>query len=80
MLPDISGENTLALCQVLEMLSDMYIVLSDLRYLLNRESNDLQEFQRIAKDYYHRIAECADHAREMLPDEVIEAIHAADED
>ena len=24
MLPDISGENTLALCQVLEMLSDMY--------------------------------------------------------
>ncbi|MGH1465370.1 MAG: hypothetical protein ACRBBQ_08395 [Cognatishimia sp.] len=54
-----------------EKLEEIYLVLSDLRYLLHRESNTLAEFQRISQDYYKRIANGASFAADMLPDEVV---------
>ena len=54
-----------------EKLEEIYRVLSDLRYLMHQESNDLQDFQRIARDYYGQIATAADYVRAMLPSDAV---------
>ena len=54
-----------------EKLEEIYLVLSDLRSLMHRESNTLAEYQRISRDYYNRIANAAAFAAEMLPSEIV---------
>ena len=54
-----------------EKLEEIYLVLSELRYLMHRESNALAEYQRISRDYYMRIANGARYAAEMLPSDVV---------
>jgi hypothetical protein len=54
-----------------EKLEEIYLVLSDLRYLLHRESNTLAEFQRISQAYSKRISNGARFAADMLPDGVV---------
>ncbi|GGX49748.1 hypothetical protein GCM10007385_17520 [Tateyamaria omphalii] len=58
-----------------EKLEEIYRVLSDLRYLMHQESNELQDFQRIARDYYGRIATAAKYASAMLPSDVVAKHH-----
>lgn len=52
-----------------EKIEEIYLVLSDLRYLLHKESNSLEDYQKICLDYCKRIATAARYAGEMLPDE-----------
>ncbi len=54
-----------------EKLKEIYLVLSDLRFLMHRESNTLAEYQQISHDYYERIAKGAEFAAEMLPRDVV---------
>ncbi|MEO9826190.1 MAG: hypothetical protein ABJF50_17450 [Paracoccaceae bacterium] len=54
-----------------EKIEEIYLVLSDLRSLLHRESNTLADFQRIAQDYTKRIAIGARFAADMLPNDVV---------
>jgi hypothetical protein len=54
-----------------EKLEEIYLVLSELRYLMHRESNTLAEYQKISRDYCKRIANGAFYAAEMLPSDVV---------
>ena len=54
-----------------DKLEEIYLVLSELRYLMHREGNTLAEFQKISREYYKRIANGAIYAAEMLPSEVV---------
>ncbi len=54
-----------------EKLEEIYLVLSDLRYLLHRQNNTLADFQRISQDYYKRIANGARFAADMLPADIV---------
>jgi hypothetical protein len=54
-----------------EKLEEIYLVLSELRYLMHKESNTLAEYQRISRDYYKRIANGAAFAAEMLPSDIV---------
>ena len=54
-----------------EKLEEIYLVLSELRYLMHKDSNTLVEYQRISRDYYKRIANGARFAAEMLPNEIV---------
>lgn len=53
-----------------DKLEEIYLLLSDLRVAMHRE-NTLEEYEKIARDYYARIARGADFVREMLPEEII---------
>ncbi len=54
-----------------EKLEEIYLVLSELRYLMHRESNTLADYKQISRDYYKRIAKGARFAAEMLPSDVV---------
>jgi len=54
-----------------EKLEEIYLVLSELRYLMHKESNTLAEYQRISRDYCKRIANGAAFAAEMLPSDIV---------
>ena len=61
-----------------EKLEEICLVRSDLRYLIHKE-NTFDDFKQIAQDYYHRIAQGAEYAAEMLPDDVVEKLDGEDE-
>ncbi len=47
---------------------EIYLVLSDLRVLLHRENNTLEDYRKISLNYSKRVASAARYAGELLPE------------
>jgi len=51
-----------------EDIVEIYDVLCDLRYLLHKELNTVDDYKKSFEGYYWRVAKAAKKAEELLPD------------
>lgn len=70
----VSGEDEIG------KMSRIYLLLSELRYLLHREGLTLGDYEEIAQEHYREIAQCAKFAAEILPADVVEKLDTDCED